>query len=191
MAVRMMTEAETPGAVLDEYWTKQTGRDVWMVETHQGLVLELREMNGYDDSDFYARVWNDETGTVDRVTYASTRGWTYPNGAAVDATDEVKAKYDAFVAKELAEARAAAAAREAAMPAKGKKAKTVRNVRGKNAVEAGVTGTIFWVGEDKFSKSYYGAPVKLRVGFEADDGRKVFLASNAVEVVQEIAFDPS
>jgi hypothetical protein len=180
MAIRMMCDATTPGAVKDDYWSGVAKTDIWMVETHKGLVLELREMNGYDDSDFYARVWNDETGTVDRVTYASTRGWTYPNGAAVDATDEVKAKYAALCAKELAEARAAAAAREAAAPAKGKKAKTVRNVRGKNAIEAGVTGTIFWVGADRFSNPNYP---KMRVGFETDDGRKVFIAANAVEVV--------
>ena len=166
---------------------EQDDRDVWLVETHKGLVLELREINGYDDSDFYARVWNDEKGEVERVIYASTRGWTYPNGAAVDATDEVKAKYAALCAKELAAARAAAAAREAATPAKGKRAKTVRAVKGKSKIEAGVTGTIFWVGEDRFSRSYYGARPKMRVGFEADDGRKVFIAGDAVAVMTEVA----
>jgi hypothetical protein len=183
MAVRMMTEASTPGAVRDEYWSKTTGRDIWMVTTHVGHVLADREINGYDDSDFYALVWNDEKGAPERVTYASTRGWTYPNGCSVDATDEVKAKYKAYCDEIAAADAAARAAREAAKPAKGKKAKTVRNVRGKNKIEAGVTGTIFWVGVDRFSRSYYGAPATMRVGFEADDGRKVFVAENAVEVV--------
>ena len=95
------------------------------------------------------------------------------------------AKYDAYNAARLAEARAAAVARAAKAPAKGKRARTVRAVKGKSAIEAGVAGRIFWVGEDRFAKSYYGAAPKLRVGFEADDGRKVFLAANAVEVVTE------
>jgi len=181
----MMCDATTPGAVKDEYWSKQTGQEIWMVETHQGLVLATGEYNGYDDSDFYAVVWNEAAGHTERVTYASTRGWTYPNGAAVDATDEVKAKYAARCATITAELRARNAAAEAAKPAKGRRARTVRNVKGKNAIEAGVTGTVFWVGQDSYGKSYYGAAPKMRVGFKADDGRKVFVAANAVEMVAE------
>lgn len=183
MAIKTMCDATTPGAVKNEYWTKNTGHDIWMVTTHEGVVIGLGEVNGYDDSDFYATVWNDATGAPEKVTYASTRGWTYPNGAAVDATPEVVAKYAAYCEAAMAAARAAAAAREAAAPKKGKKGKITRNVKGKHAIEAGVTGTIFWVGEDKFARSYYGAAPKVRVGFEADDGRKVFVAGNAVEVV--------
>jgi hypothetical protein len=182
MAIRMMCDATAPGAVRDEYWSKTAGYDIWVRTTHEGLVLADREINGYDDSDFYAIVWNDEKGAPERVTYASTRGWTYPNGCAVDATDEVKAKYTAYCEREAAAARAAAAAREAATPKKGRKARTVRKVKGKNAVEAGVTGTIFWVGTDRYARTYYG-PAPIRVGFEADDGRKLFLAGNAVEVI--------
>ena len=40
-------------------------------------------------SDFYAVVWTGERLTS--VEYATTRGWTYANGATIDATDEVKA----------------------------------------------------------------------------------------------------
>lgn len=184
MAIRMMCEATTPGAVKDEYWSKP-GQEIWTVETHQGLVLSTGEMNGYDDSDFYAVVWNEAAGHTERVTYASTRGWTYPNNATVDATEEVKAKYAARCAAITAELRARKAATEAAAPVKGKRAKTVRNVKGKNAIEAGVTGTVFWVGADGFGKTYYGAAPKMRVGFKADDGRKVFVAANALEMLAE------
>jgi hypothetical protein len=48
-----------------------------------GRVVALRERNMYDDSDFYARVWH--RGRFREVEYASTRGWTYFNGATVDA----------------------------------------------------------------------------------------------------------
>lgn len=182
MAIRMMCSPETPGAVKDEYWSKSTGQEIWMETTHVGLVLSTGEYNGYDDSDFYAVVWNEEAGHTERVTYASTRGWTYPNGAAVDATAEVQAKYAARCEQITAELRARRAAEQAATPAKGKRARTVRNVKGKSAIEAGVTGTVFWVGQDNLAKSRYGAAPKLRVGFKADDGRKVFIAANAVEV---------
>jgi hypothetical protein len=171
----MMVEAGAPGAVRDEYWSKTTGQEIYTAISHEGLVLSLGEYNGYDDSDFYAVVWNEEKGNTERVVYASTRGWTYPNGAAVDATEEVQAKYAARCEKITAELRAARAEREAKTPARGKKAKTTRNVRGKSAIEAGIEGEIFWVGKDRYS----GA---MRIGFAAADGRKVFIAANAVEV---------
>jgi len=175
MAIVMMCEPTAPGAVLDEYWTKEAGREIWRCTTHEGRVLELREWNMRDDSDFYAVVWNDEKNEPERVDYASTRGWTYPNGAAVDATPEVVEKYKAYLKARDEAARALAWAREAKTPKAGRRAKTARNVRGKNAIEAGVAGTIFWVGKDFYGKG-------MRVGFEADDGRKVFLAGNALEV---------
>src|SRR4051812_33367012 len=103
----MMCEAVTPGAVKDEYWSKTSGHDIYRVESHKGLVLSTGEYNGYDDTDFYAVVWKEEKGNTERVTYASTRGWTYPNGATVDATDEVKAKYAARCEAITAELRAA------------------------------------------------------------------------------------
>jgi hypothetical protein len=175
----MMASSTDAGAFL----TKYDGKDLWMVESHAGLVLNTYERNGYDDSDFYATVWNDEKGMPEHVMYASTRGWTYPNGAAVDATDEVKAKYEAYMAALRAEYAADKAAAEAAKPKAGRKAKTVRNVKGKHAIEAGVTGTIFWVGVDRFARNY-GGRASMRVGFAPDDGRdKVFLAENAVEVL--------
>ena len=183
MAIVMMCEASTPGAVKDEYSSKSAGRDIWVETTHVGLVLSLREANGRDDSDFYATVWNEEKGAPESIMYATTRGWTYPNGASIDATEEVKAKYKAWGEARAAEYKASRDAEEAAKPAKGKKAKTIRAVKGKSAIEKGVTGTIFWVGVDKFSRSYYGAAPKLRIGFEADDGRKVFIAGDAIEVI--------
>src|SRR5262245_10450625 len=176
MAITMMCDPAVPGAVRDDYWSGVAKTDIWRVTTHEGLVLELREMNGYDDSDFYAVVWNDAKGEPERVEYASTRGWTYPNGAAVDATPEVVAKYEAYLEALAATSRAAAAEREAKTLKVGRKAKTVRNVRGKHAIEAGVEGTVFWIGTDRFNG-------RGRVGFAADDGRKVFIAANAVEVV--------
>lgn len=60
--------------------------------SYEGAVLETYERNGSWDSDFYAIVWDEAEGRVRTIEYASTRGWTYHNGANVDATPEVEAK---------------------------------------------------------------------------------------------------
>lgn len=69
--------------------------------TYEGCVLRLGEHNWYDDSDFYALVWDEATRTVKKITYATTRGWTYHNGAKVDASDEVRAKAEAYETRRL------------------------------------------------------------------------------------------
>jgi hypothetical protein len=114
---------------------------LYMMTTHVGLVLETREWNGYDDSDFYAIVWNEEKGESERVDYASTRGWTYPNGAKVDATPEVREKYEAYMRRLRDAARQAAADEEARRPCRGKQVKVVRGRK-----HYGQTGRIFWQG---------------------------------------------
>lgn len=64
--------------------------------TYEGCVLKLGEHNWYDDSDFYALVWDESTNSVKKIEYATTRGWTYHNHAKVDATPENRAKALAF-----------------------------------------------------------------------------------------------
>jgi hypothetical protein len=193
MAIVMMCAATDPGAVRDDYWSKN-GHEIWTRETHKGLVLETREINGYDDSDFYAVVWNWEKGDTENVTYASTRGWTYPNGAAVDATEEVVAAYKALLAKREAERKAAALAREAATPRRGKRVRVITKLRGKATkhVEVGAEGTVFWTGEDAYKKrpvfGWADPREAIRVGVKLDNGGEhVFLAGMMVEVIEEVA----
>jgi hypothetical protein len=101
MSVVMMCDASAPGAKLSEYWTKNSGANppfpIYLQESYVGCVVALREMNGYDDSDFYATVWSEDKG-FHEIMYASTRGWTYPNGANIDASPELMAKYEAYLA---------------------------------------------------------------------------------------------
>ena len=79
--------------------TSDRARGAFSVVTypsHVGLCIEKRERNFYDDSDFYMVTWNPETGKAENITYASTRGWSYPcYGSDVDATPEVLAAYRA------------------------------------------------------------------------------------------------
>jgi hypothetical protein len=72
------------------------------VTSYEGCVLRLGEHNGYDDSDFYAMVWDEPTNSVKKITYATTRGWTYHNGAKVDATEDNRAKAEAYEGTRLA-----------------------------------------------------------------------------------------
>lgn len=65
--------------------------------TYEGCVLQTFERNGWDDSDFYAIVWDEAEQCIKDICYATTRGWTYANHAVVDATPEVIAKAQAYL----------------------------------------------------------------------------------------------
>ncbi len=63
-------------------------------ESHHGLCIADREMNGYDDSDWYMTVWNPETHAPEEIFFATTRGWSYPcYGSSPDATEETMNAY--------------------------------------------------------------------------------------------------
>lgn len=212
MAVRMMTGREnilrkTPGCKygqwheMSDYWAdaasgqrkfgvsprehRANTRARWvMMESFTGRVIRTGEMNGYDDSDFYAVVQFDN-GNFGRVEYATTRGWTYPNGAAADATPEVQAAYEAWQRElaeqrqrehEEAEARTAYPGREVVF------IETVRKHKDNRRVEQGETGTVFWRGEDAFrSGTFFKA---YRVGVELADGTKRYVSEDKVRVAE-------
>lgn len=88
---------------------RDTHGNMVLWETYQGACLWEREKNGYDDSDFFMSVWDEESQQVKEILFASTRGWTYPSYASkVDATPEVRAKADAWLKKRDAESKAIA-----------------------------------------------------------------------------------
>ncbi len=138
-----------------------------------GLVLDANgERNGRDDSDFYATVWDAKHGRTVEVTFATTRGWTYPNHAEADATPEVVAAYQAWVLECDKRRREAYALAEARKPAVGK---TLKVVRGRK-VPIGTVGECCWVG------AAYRGP-GLRVGIRLLCGDKVYTDAKNVEVV--------
>lgn len=164
----------------------------YLQTTHVGLVLSTYERNGRDDSDFYAIVWNPLTQKPEHIEYASTRGWTYANGATVDATPEVLEAYAAWRKAADDAARAAAAEREANNPTRGKKVRIIagRGPKGFNGVWIGSTGEIFWRGVNQFGTYYrngYNRPEAAhnqRLGIMLDNGVKVFTALTNVAVVR-------
>lgn len=172
------------------------GAPLYMETTYVGRVLATGERNGYDDSDFTVTVWEgpaDETGVPRTFDYASTRGWTYPNGAAVDATPDIRAAYDAHLERAAAARRKSIADAEAKIPKPGR---TVKVVKGRK-VKIGTVAEVFWAGPDKFARrSRYENPYArvylpemfmgekfARVGLRLPDGTKVFTAATNLEVV--------
>lgn len=163
------------GAPLCEAWAKHGGLVV--TTTHHGLVLELGERNGRDDSDFYARVWNPETGQPLSIEYASTRGWSYPNNATVDATPEVRAAYNAWHEQQAREARARREQLQAALPAKGDRV-LISAAKGKATEFNGRQGELVWIGADSYNR--YGHRVGVKVPGQP---KAVFLPAGAVRKI--------
>jgi hypothetical protein len=144
---------------------------VWTWHTHAGLCVREREMNGYDDSDFYMTVYEPATDSFREIMFATTRGWSYPAlGSFVDATPEVLAKWQAHQAAAEEAYRKELAIREAARPAKGK---TLKVVRGRK-VAVGTVGTCFWIGESRWG---------VRVGIKDATETVHWTAVTNVEVV--------
>lgn len=102
MSITMMCREDAPGAVeVTEQWKNSCAEEhrdkfrLWVRTFAQGCVISLRERNGYDDSDFFATYWDEESQSFQEIEYATTRGWSYPNNATVDATPEVLARWEA------------------------------------------------------------------------------------------------
>ena len=94
--------------------------------THVGCVLETWERNGYDDSDFFALVWDEQNQRLETIEYGTTRGWTYANVATVDATPEVIAKAKEYKVQQLIGSFLANAQEEAKEVLRGRMCKVVK-----------------------------------------------------------------
>jgi hypothetical protein len=170
----MISESAYDAANPNHYESNYAGKPLFMARTHEGLVLETYERNGYDDSDFVAVIWNPVEGKPVNVTYATTRFWTYPNSATVDATSEVREAYNAYRAAAAAEKARARAEAEAADPAV--KGRTVTVTRGRK-VPKGTTGEVFWVGTCRYSR-------KPRIGLKDADGEVHWVLADYCKVVR-------
>lgn len=147
------------------------GHKIWTWESHIGLCIKDREMNGYNDSDFYMTIWNFEKNTPEEICFASTRGWTYPAYASyVDATPEVMELYNKWIEVKREEARLRGIETEKKTV---RKYKDVKVVRGRK-VPVGTTGRVFWIGNNGWGES---------VGIETAAGTRHFTALKNVEVV--------
>jgi hypothetical protein len=148
--------------------------------TFAGQVLTTREQNFYDDSDFYALVWNEETQQIERIQYASTRYASYGNNAIADATPEVIAKANAYAYRFLRKLLWASFIENLKKPTKGDKVKVIK---GRKA-PVGTVGTLFWIGQTQTFGGYSAWSQKastkagIGIGEKGIDGR--FDAANVM-----------
>jgi hypothetical protein len=133
-------------------------------ETYVGRVLETYEENGYNDSDFYAVVWDDETNSLIHKQFATTRFYSNGYGAKIDATPEIIEKATAERKTRFLKSAIEKDEETAKTVAKGKMVEINRGRKNR-----GIIGEVFWVGNpDKFS---YYAKEHRSVGIKLDDER--------------------
>ena len=144
--------------------------------TYEGAVLGTYERNGYDDSDFYAVVWDADEQRLRTVEYATTRAATYGNSASADVTDEVLAEVREWARGQLFgrydlrrgwDRETASVDRE------------VRVTRGRK-VPKGTEGRVVGRGQ---SYNQWERHSEWRVGIETTDGERVFIPEAYVEVL--------
>ncbi|MEV5568163.1 hypothetical protein AB0L54_35715, partial [Streptomyces sp. NPDC052196] len=140
------------------------------VITYVGAVLDTGEHNWHDDSDGYALVWDEESQSVKEVDTWTTRGWSYHDGASVDATRDVIAKAVAFRAAAYVERWV------------GEHGKRVTQGMTAHVTVKGetLTGVVGWVGESKPFTAWerkYGER-KARYGVRVE-GRDKMIFRNA------------
>jgi len=133
-------------------------------ETYVGRVLETYEENGYNDSDFYAIVWDDETNSLIHKQFATTRFYSNGYGAKIDATPEIVEKATAERKNRFLKSAIENDEEKAKTITKGKMIEINRGRKNR-----GIIGEVFWVGNpDKFS---YYAKEHRSVGIKLDDER--------------------
>lgn len=148
---------------------------------HVGLVLTTvtkceRIMSDVWSDTTYAVVWDPETAAP-RQVFLNCAEFGRNATAEVDATAEVVAAYDAWLAARAAEAKAADEARwEADAEARVRQVKKGHQVvvaRGRK-VKKGTIGRVFWIGPGNFGP---------RAGIETDAGETVWTALDNLDRV--------
>lgn len=159
----------------------QGDSEMVMIDEYHGCVLSEYERNMYDDSDFIAVIWDFNLNKPRRITYATTRAWTYPCGCVVDATEEVKQLYAEWKAKAKTKWDEYKKAMDFYIPKKGRMAKSI-TIRGK---AKDLEGEIFWIGNSKYSgeKTIGIKDEKGRVGYVALDRSRIWHPEKAEWVV--------
>jgi hypothetical protein len=156
-------------------------------ELFKGAVLDTYEANGYDDSDWYAIVWDAEKETVHTVMYDTTRAAAMGR-ADVDATpDAIEKAYDfAFRVKFESEIK------DFKIVAPGKHVKSLT----KKGKAVGAVGTVERFENSKFDSAWSArySPTKVAVVKVTDTGsmhcgRNLYVAPDKLEVTDELTPD--
>ena len=142
----------------------------------EGAVLADREENYYDDSDYYAIVWDEEAGRLRKVYFDTTR--CYQMGTAkVDATPEVIEKAKSWLYKWALVRIFGDKELEASRPQVGRVVVVTDSGPKKHR---GKIGKVFWKGMT--NPPWAPWEKDERIGFETAEGEKVFVSSWQAEV---------
>lgn len=154
-------------------WSNIYGDDPKYYAQYDGCVINWYERNGYNDSDWYAVVWDEQSQSVIEINYDTTRAGG-GGRCEIDATDEVLRKVYRFYANQgRTHFDNVTNIRQAKEVTKGT---LVRVIKGRK-IPQGSSGVCFWVGE---VLNRYTLKCEDRVGVEID-GEKVFLPLEYVE----------
>lgn len=140
--------------------------------SYEGAVLCRRERNFYHDSDFYAVVWDEVEQVTKQIDYATTRAWTYANGASIDATNEVKAKAADYQYGRYLKQIQKANQRQSREIATDRRVKVVKGRK----VLIGTEGIVKWTGMGNYHK--------MRARFETDEGEEHWTDCSNLEVIE-------
>lgn len=118
-----------------------------MIDKLHGKVISIFERSYRYDCDFVATIWNDEMGVPENVVYATTRAYSYPCIAIVDATDEVLKKYNDYRASAKLALVEYEEKKKNYIPRIGSLAKSLT----KRGRAKGAIGAITWIGSSPYS----------------------------------------
>ena len=156
-------------------------------EQFKGAVLATYEANGYDDSDWYAIVWDAEKAAVRTVMYDTTR-FAAMGRADVDATPDVIEKAYDFAFSIMIKSKIA----DFKIVAPGKHVKSLT----KKGKAVGAVGTVERFENSKFDSAWAArySPTKVAVVKVTDPsnvhyGRNVYVAPDKLEVTDELTPD--
>lgn len=160
-------------SLLEHREYNKNGQSMTMIDRYHGLVLREYECNGYNDSDFYAVIWDEEKQAPKHIMWATTRGWTYACGCVVDATPEVREKYESWVGRRNGAWAEYYKQQAKYIPVKGK---TIRSTTVKGKAK-GKQGLITWVGQSPYGEQ--------AIRFITDSGEAFFVSCEKAEILNE------
>jgi len=171
--------------VIQQRWDPDT-KSSYPVVLFEGAVLATGERNYYDDSDFYAVVWDEERNAVRSVEYATTRSYTGGNSATRDCTPKNARKAAIYLGREYRREAHSREVSDSQVPYVGRPVRVV-SARGGAAKHNGTVGWVSWRGEVRRHRydNWPATRVGIRPGClcHQKEVDQIFVGQETVEVI--------
>ena len=160
-------------------------------KTYYGSVLAITENNGYNDSDFFAIVWDEEDQSVKSISDGTTRFAAPAKYHKADASPEVRAKADNWLRTvHLPPLAKQSLIKQRTSLANLQFGEQVAIVKGRK-YPVGTKGEVFGVYDNQFYRDYSRKgwaiqikrfdPKSKNVGIRLSDGSRIFTSLANVE----------